>query len=165
MKGEIYFNIIVSIFAFFLFIYSFTIPEGIGQKAMSPNIWPAILLILVSFLSGILFVNSLREKKEKRKNIFEEPNDKNDSILSKKLFISLILIFMYFFLLPYLGAIISSIIFLIIYIYILDIRKFNNLIIFPIFFVYFVVLLFGKILSIPLPRGIAIFRTFSSLFY
>jgi len=162
MRGEQAFNITVFIVACFLFINSWTILKGIGQ-GMSPNIWPAILLGGIVILSGILIVKYWKNQHKVGSKIFKKISE--EEINSKRLFFSLLLIIIYFSLFPYLGFIIASIFFLVGYMYLMGLQK--KLIIYgaSIFIVFIIVLLFNKILLIPLPRGFSIFRDISLIFY
>lgn len=163
MRGEQAFSIIVSIVACFLFINSWTITKGIGQGGLPPNIWPAILLGGIVILSGILIVKHWKNQNKVGGKIFKGIS--REEINSKKLFFPLLLIIIFFFLLPYLGFVIASFFFLVGYMYLMGLQKKLIICGASVFIVFIVVLLFGKILLVPLPRGFSIFRNISLIFY
>lgn len=170
-KDYIFYSIVVMFAIFFLTMTS-QIKITNGSFTIGPRTWPYILLILMLALGTFgIISNFIKSKKTQATETTETTDDKEDSEPERRLFnlsipiVCLLAVIIYVLLLNALGFILSSLLFLYGISFLLGEKKQLNAIIFSIVTTTVFVLLFSVLLSIPLPRGMGIFRQFSLLFY
>lgn len=122
--------------------------------------WPKFLLGLLFILLCIQILKNITKIKNEGKL-------SNISIkFSKKtLILSLLIIAVYIISIDVLGFILSTFLFQVIFLKILHEKKISIIIFVPTIITIICYILFIKVLFIPLPRGVGIFRMFSLLFY
>jgi len=150
--------IVASIF-FYLEVLSY--PEVSGLEKGTAHLWPKVVLILTFIFALITLIEStLKAKKgmiSGKKS--EEP------INMKGLAACSLILFFFIFLIPYIGFLPAAVPSTILTVYALGEKKIMSNIIYSLSIVAFIYLSFGKILLVPLPRGVSIFREFSYLLY
>jgi len=128
-----------------------------NSQLITPDFWPKTILFVLIILSAFACIMSWREK------------DKTGFEHQRKVLFNLILVwstlFLYIFLVPYFGFIITTILYLAFFTYLMGLRK-----IFFSFGLGFILaiisaFIFGRLLLIPFPMGIGIFKTISMIFY
>ncbi|WP_152658475.1 tripartite tricarboxylate transporter TctB family protein [Oceanobacillus sp. CFH 90083] len=167
-KDYIFYGIVI-LFAIFFLAATTQIHSANNTATLGPKFWPMMILImmLVFAFMGIIktFITHKRivngnmtwteESEEPERRLFNIP-------LS---LISMSSIMLYALGIFFIGFILSTIIFLFVLIQLLGGKKKLLLLILSIVITGVCVLLFSNVLSIPLPRGIGIFRELSFLFY
>ncbi len=83
----------------------------------------------------------------------------------RKVGLSLACLFVYIIALPWIGFILSSVLFILAFVLVLDERRKAVLIISPLLITAVVIIVFGKFITMPLPKGVGVFAEFSRLFY
>lgn len=160
--GGIIFNIILLIvFSTFLWI-SFGIEDLREVDPLGASGFPKFVLILIVLL---LLVSLASEIKKHMKDKYDESN----SNISKHTFIRIgtitILLALFILLLDYLGFLLSSLLLTPALLLILGEKKKLRLTFITFFIPIIFTVLFGDLLSIPLPRGVGIFLNISRLIY
>jgi hypothetical protein len=150
------------IFSTSLFLYheagQFRQIKAIDQ--VGPDFWPRIILLLLVFLSFLAFLSDILKKPaEKRDAIFLK------AIEIKRLGITLVLIFIYIIMLYYIGFVVSTPIFIFIFMIILGEKRKWLIFITSILLTAAVVMVFSKFFLLAIPRGFGAFRSFSLLFH
>jgi putative tricarboxylic transport membrane protein len=169
VKKDYLFYGIVILFALFFLVMTPGIEITNESFIVGPRSWPYILLTLMMILGLFGMIKSYMVSK-KSKAI--EPVDKEDGNESERKFfklsipmVSLGLVILYVVLLNMLGFILSTILFLYGISFLLGQKKQLHSIIFAMVTTVVFIILFSVLLSIPLPRGLGIFRQLSLLFY
>ncbi|MEH7223531.1 tripartite tricarboxylate transporter TctB family protein [Bacillus sp. JJ1566] len=166
-KDYLFYGIVIAFAGFFLASTS-QIHSANKTTILGPKAWPSILLILMLVIAimGIIktYIASKKEAVSKVENSeTEEPERKLFNIPFSLVSIFSIILYsvgLYFF-----GFIISSVLFLYVLTQLLGAKKQLVIILLSFILTAAFVWLFSIVLSVPLPRGIGIFRSFSLLFY
>lgn len=160
MTFELLFNIaMLAFFGYCYFYIGATLPKS-GPKELGAEQWPQIILILLCICLVINIIKIVRDLK----NV---PADKKLSgkqikgFFTSKLFIGIILVFVLSFALNYIGFIPSCLLFLMAYSRLLGEKRILRSFLFSLLVTVILFLLFYAGLSILLPRGVGIFRTFA----
>jgi hypothetical protein len=160
MKRDVIFAVSTILFSIIFLLVSIFNPARL-TTIIGPNTWPNIIMIFLMGLGSIELVKTL---------FFRKYDDANrDSTLSREqrirllqLMLSLVITVV---LLPYAGFLLVS---WGLFIYLAMIFGFKNKKILPLVSlvaVVLVILLFGRVLSITLPRGVWIFESISGILY
>jgi len=151
MNNDFFASIIVFIGAFYLYFFRLN-KIDIMSKGSNALLLPRIILIILMILSFLLAVKQFFVKSKKKSNLSK---DKNNFIL----LVTIILSILYLYGINILGFFILTPIFIFLFTYILDYKKHFLNIIFSLSLTTVVYILFIKILYVPLPQGIGIFKT------
>lgn len=132
---------------------------------MGSGFWPAMTLSVATLLSIILLISTLIKYKKQspsRSTISKEANvvlrDRR-----KKFIFSVILLLIYIVVMPWIGFILSTFIYVFVCIFALGERRKKILIFSPILVTALLTVTFVKLIAIPLPRGMGIFAALSRL--
>lgn len=168
MVLDIIFNLFILIAAVFFFINAGIDPRAAATATeLGAAFWPRLILGIIIILSVISFVNMYREHKK----TCEADGDSNDDkekrgiawFFKSKLFRGMILCAITAFILPKIGFIPTSFLFLISYGILLGERRPHILVITGILATLIIYVVFQGALSIFLPRGFGIFRDFGMM--
>ena len=151
MYNDLIASIIVFIGAFYLYFFRLD-KINIMSEGSNALLLPKAILILLMVLSFLLSIKQLLSK-EVNKKAFTK--DKNNQILV----VTIILSILYLYGINILGFFILTPIFVYILTYVLDYKKKHLNILFAISLTLVVYILFIKVLYVPLPQGIGIFKT------
>ena len=136
--------------------------------------WPKSILIFIIVLSLVHIIVTYRnskkelvieESKESKENKEEEEITYNRTFGLDNRLVSFIGIFLYLVGLQLMGFVPSTLVFLIVIPLIIGFKNKKIVIIYALFTLALIILIFPKLLSVSLPKGIGIFRNFNSLFY
>jgi xanthine/uracil permease len=155
-----------AVFVFFLFmlIHAFGLHEIRRFGEVGSGFWPLLVLSSATILSLILLIREWRSKggeKEER----PEGNEGDSGGNRIKVFGSILCLLFYVIGMPFVGFILSTFIFILFFIFVLGERRKWILALSPPLVTGLIVLVFGKLISMPLPKGVGIFADFSRLFY
>ncbi len=171
MKANVVLSIITIVFSIFFLIQSLKLPFGTSTNIGAGG-WPTIILILLLFMGLFLLVKSLVQMKAvKRAGHHEQTvTDEKESfepdvVFPYKHWITSIIILLYLIAISVLGFVVATPLFIFIMALIMGMRHWGKLaatsLISSALFIY----VFTILLSIPLPRGVGIFRSISLIFY
>lgn len=161
MKGELVIDILVLAMTIFLLRTTQTFKQISKYDVMGPGFWPRIVLISLLVLTTFLLIRNITQWRTRRG---QEPAEEKD-LSVQKLILSLVVAFAYFFIMKFTGFILGTLVFQGLFLFVQGVRKIKVLIGTPLFLTTILFILFIKIMYLPLPRGMGIFRTFSLLFY
>jgi len=162
-------GIVVLFFGFMLFS-SFRL-HGVKRFGdMGSEFWPVLILGSALILSLVLFVTSIkRYLREKAQGTPEGSLTEEEILLRRsgrrKFFLSVLCLFLYIVIMPWVGFIISTLLFTLAFILALEERRRFVLIIGPLAVTALIVYVFGRFIGMPLPRGTETFAALSRIFY
>ena len=153
-------SIIILLSAFF---YKETFSYAVipGYERMGPEVWPQFLLIAIAFISLLIIISAIRNQK-KGINLNSKPEGEDNT---SHVFIFGVSVFLVNLLFPYLGFLFTSFLGVLIFSYLLGEKKIFSILSFSFVSVLTVYFFFAKILLVPLPRGVSIFRGISYFLY
>ncbi|MFB5662328.1 tripartite tricarboxylate transporter TctB family protein [Alteribacillus sp. HJP-4] len=160
---------------FFLFI-AYQLPEGRSYATtLGPKDWPIIVLFLMLFMGVCLLIKTILTQKKADDTKKEEEVSSNESVETElieneavyknKHWWILASLVIYTYIMGFVGFTLANAFFVTIVILIFGIKRKINAAIIGVTSTVVFVAMFGTLLNIPLPRGIAFFRELSFLFY
>ncbi|MDI6725878.1 MAG: tripartite tricarboxylate transporter TctB family protein [Smithellaceae bacterium] len=160
-KGELFFLLFILLGSFILFgeTFYFKGSEDIGGR-LGPAFWPRMLLVGIM----IICVSLLVEYLIKRGRMTETMKPRLD-LRQLRFLIAVGLITAYLLLLPLVGFIIITPLFMIAFMYLLGEPSKAWILGVSLVLTAIIVVLFTKAMYVPLPRGQGIFLQFSQIFY
>ncbi|MGQ9778009.1 MAG: tripartite tricarboxylate transporter TctB family protein [Thermodesulfobacteriota bacterium] len=155
-----------AVFAFFLLmlIRAFELHEVKRFGEVGSGFWPLLVLSSATLFSFILLIRERKPKGEEKEK-GEERKEKSSEKKGKKVFLCILCLFLYLFVMPFIGFILSTFFFILPFILVLGERRKWVLALSPPLLTIIIFLVFGKLISMPLPKGISFFAAFSRLFY
>jgi hypothetical protein len=169
-RDEIIVNLVIIAFFIFMLINSLKLHEIRRFGEVGSGFWPILILSTATLLSIILLISNLikfqREKKQASEEVLISPEAKIDLKSRRRKFaLSVILLLIYVIIMPWIGFVLSTLIYVLAFILALEERRKYVLIISPILVTALIVIIFAKFIVIPFPRGVGIFAAFSRLIY
>ena len=164
LKGELIFSLLIFVASLFLYWVtgSFQGRTVLQNAQMGPAFWPRFILVSIILLSGIVSVGLIRRiAKEKAWGESLMTMDRG----KVRFFAAICLSVAYLILLPVLGFIAITPVFMIAFMLLLGEKSKGWIIGVSIAMTAVIVVLFTKAMYVPLPRGMWLFREFSLLFY
>jgi hypothetical protein len=158
-RGEFVIPIILIALSIFLFINTSTFQFTTYEKA-SPRMWPRGILVLL-LLTSLTLVGKLLFEKSKGGAEREKPEPKIKRGMMVK---GILVLFLYIFLMQYLGYILATLFFTVAAMLMLGNRSKFQLFVVPILTTAFIFIVFTHTMYIPLPKGVWVFRAFSLVF-
>lgn len=137
---------------------------------MGSGFWPILVLAMALILSGLLLGTSFYKYQKGKRKLLAAPSPPGEGAADlknrrKKFVLTVIFLLLYILIMPWIGFVASTAIYVFVFIFALEERRKFVLAISPILVTAMVVIIFVKFLSIPLPKGAGIFATLSRLFY
>ncbi len=158
--------------AFFIFMLmnSFKLHEIRRFGEVGSGFWPILILSTATLLSIILLVSTLIKYLNEKKKASGEASISKEALIDlksrrRKFVLSVILLLIYVIIMPWIGFVLSTLIYILAFILALEERRKYVLIISPILVTALIVVIFAKFIVIPFPRGVGIFAAFSRLIY
>ncbi len=160
-KGELFFLLFILLGAVFLFweTLKFGGGQGVGGR-LGPSFWPQIVLAGIIIICAGLMVQYLI-KTEKG----AEGKKATLDLRQLRFLIAVALIVGYLVLLPFLGFIITTPVFMVAFMYLLGEQSAAWILGVSLGMTAVIVVLFTKVMYVPLPRGRGMFLQFSQIFY
>lgn len=161
------------IFSVVFFIFALQITPPKVDTPLVGSFWPGMALVILFVCSCIEMVRLLRQTKAER-DAREAADDKKKKALQEAmgeadnrnlLIFGGVIAFLYIVLVHYSGFIITTPIFMAVYMYVTGYRKKVLLVAAPLLAIVVFLLLFVVATYIPLPRGMGIFQELSQLVY
>lgn len=163
-KHEIWANAFITIFFSFLFYESLKLHAIRRFGEVGSGFWPTIILFTATILSLILLFTNLKRYYQEEKG--SSLSTASPYSMGKKKFIfSAFCLLGYILIMPQIGFILSTILFVLAFIFALEERRKLVLGFSPFLVTAIAIIIFAKILGMPLPRGVGFFATFSRLIY
>ena len=166
MIGEFLITVFFLLGSIFLFVASTKFIVLGPRTQVGPAFWPQILLGGIIILALIWLGKFILTKyKSSTGNIFANSPEKIETRGFIRLSLVITLSLAYVFVMEWGGFLLSTLIFQVLILLALDIRKLTTLIVTPALLTGVLFGIFIKILHIPLPRGAGVFHSLSSAFY
>ena len=167
-KGEIVLGAFCVAFFSFMF-YEAVKLHGVGRFGeVGSGFWPMLSLGVSVLLSLGWLIATLGKFFRAKGEALEESSPEASADLRsrwKKVGLSIVCIFGYILVMPWIGFILSTFLFVPLFALALDERRKLVLIISPFLVTAITILVFAKFIAIPFPKGVGIFVEFSRLFY
>lgn len=155
-----------AVFVFFLLmlIHAFGLHEIRRFGEVGSGFWPLLVLSSATLLSFILWIKERGLKGVEKEDGLEEKEEySRENRL--KVILSILCLLFYIIVMPFIGFILSTLLFVFPLILVLGERRKWVLMFSPPLITGLIVLVFGKLIAIPLPKGMGVFAAFSRLFY
>jgi hypothetical protein len=159
MKDILGSSIIISLSLFF-YALTFNIQTIAGFEKMTPSFWPRFNLIGIIVLSLYVIMKDLLSR---TKSVSREARVPKEQIVLK-LALSVLILFSWIFCMPYLGFLLTSLLATACLVYILGESK-KVALLFSFVLVFFIYIVFGKLMYVPMPRGVWIIQEISYYLY
>ena len=167
-KGEIITSAVIVAFFLFMFIDSLKLHEVRRFGELGSGFWPSLILSLGILLGAVLLISNLikysKERKEGQVPLSSETMT-DPRRRKRKIGLSILLLFIYILIMPLIGFVLSTLLYVAGFIFVLEERRRLVLALSPVLVTALVILIFSKFITIPFPRGLGIFAAFSRLFY
>jgi putative tricarboxylic transport membrane protein len=167
-KGEVALSAVCVAFFSFMLTQAYAL-HGVGRFGeVGSGFWPLLSLAASTLLSVIwLISNVLKYARQQGKSTEDSTPEDNAAAWSRrrKVGLSLACLLVYIVALPWIGFIVSSVLFILAFVLVLDERRKSVLIISPVLIPAVIIIVFGKFITMPLPKGVGVFAAFSRLFY
>ena len=167
MKGEdaimsqIIVCLVIIAWSIFFYIYTLSFPVITKYEKLGPGFWPKLVLIAILLVTLSLLVETFRNVRkadEKQEIDGKEKNTKLVIVCAAILTGSLLLM-------PIVGFVFSSFFATAILAVVLGEKKIRTSLLYSFILVLVIYLSFGKLMYVPMPRGISIFRELSYYLY
>lgn len=158
---QLLFNGFLALFFAYCYFYVGSIAPEPRPGNMDGAQWPQLLLILLVVFLIVNMYNIYKRTPREERNLSAIKGINYKGLFKNKLFIGIVALFVYAFVLEYLGFILSSFLFSIVYSRLLGEKRVPQLLLYSFLSVAVLYFLFLKGLDIMLPRGTGIFRDFA----
>lgn len=166
-KGEIALSAVCLVFFAFMFNEALAL-RGVGRFGeVGSGFWPLLSLGIAAVLSLVWLVTNLRKYSREKGNGAEEPPEAVIAAWQRRRKIALcsVCLLAYIVVMPWIGFILSTLLFTLAFVLILGEKRKWVLIFSPLLITVVVVVLFAKFITIALPKGAGMFAEFSRFFY
>jgi hypothetical protein len=167
-KGEVVLSAVCLVFFSFMFYEALEL-RGVGRFGeVGSGFWPLLSLGVSTILSLIWLMTNIRKYSREKQDTKEKPEPESAAEAwsrRKKVGSSLVCLLCYIVILPWIGFILSTMLFILAFILALDERRKTVLVISPLLITAVIIVVFAKFITMPLPKGVGIFAEFSRLFY
>ena len=150
-----------------IFFYAFTyrINVIVGFEQMAPTLWPRFNLIGIALFSILIIIRSFWVRYQKTSRVEEAQGTAqgNDSIIN--MLKSIGILFGFIFLAPYVGFLITAFLAIAALMFLLGEQKKSVIALYSFSLVAVIYVVFGRIMSVPIPRGTWVFKEISYWLY
>jgi len=160
-KGEIVIPIVFIVLSISLFVKTYGFEFTTHHQA-PPTLWPRSIIVLLVLACGLLIGKFILEDRKKGAGLTEKTESETRWGMVLK---GILVLFLYMFLMSYIGYIISTLAFTLAAMLMLGNRNKVHLILTPLLTTALVFIIFTHAMYVPLPKGISVFRTFSQFFH
>lgn len=183
MPANLVFSIITIIFSLFFLYHALQLPPSRSPASLGPAFWPTAVLIVMLIMGVLLLIRTLVEMRQSKSaahavaeenpaaeleelgvNVPEEEEVKPSKEFRHRQWVMVALLMVYFLIMNHVGFLVSTILFLAASTWLLGLRRIIPLALTSVLSSFVIIYLFSTILSVPLPRGVGVFRTISQLF-
>ncbi|NWF93530.1 MAG: tripartite tricarboxylate transporter TctB family protein [Syntrophaceae bacterium] len=169
-KNEIVPTLIIIAFFGLMLIHAMGLRFVKRFGEMGSGFWPILILAAAFLLSILLLISHLIKFQRERKQAPEERSTSSEEGIDlknrrKRLALSVVCLLGYILLMPWIGFVLSTLLYVFAFILALGERRRLILAISPFLVTGLTVIVFAKLILMPLPRGVDIFAAFSRLIY
>ena len=166
-KGEIIFSAVcIAFFGFMLFETFELLGQGRPGEVGS-GLWPFMALAISTLLSVLILIANIRKSKAGGPGAQELTAE---AIAAKRraritVTLSIVCFITYIIVTPWIGFIIATLLYILVFALVLGERRRWVLAISPVLMTAVIMGVFAKFITIPFPKGVGVFAEFSRLFY
>ena len=166
-KGEIIFSVVcIAFFGFMLFETFELLGQGRPGEVGS-GLWPFMALAISTLLSVLILIANIRKSKAGGPGAQELTAE---AIAAKRraritVTLSIVCFITYIIVTPWIGFIIATLLYILVFALVLGERRRWVLAIAPVLMTAVIMGVFAKFITIPFPKGVGVFAEFSRLFY
>jgi putative tricarboxylic transport membrane protein len=166
-KGEIIFSVVcIAFFGFMLFETFELLGQGRPGEVGS-GLWPFMALAISTLLSVLILIANIRKSKAGGPGAQELTAE---AIAAKRraritVTLSIVCFITYIIVTPWIGFIIATLLYILVFALVLGERRRWVLAISPVLMTAVIMGVFAKFITIPFPKGVGVFAEFSRLFY
>ncbi len=153
-------GILAVFFAYCIYNVQVSVPVS-NPGEMGAAVWPTIILGLLVFFLIVNMVNIWRKTPVENRNMSSITSIHPGKIVKSRLFWGMVAIAAYALSLDYIGFIVASFLFCLVFSFLLGEKRISRLLLFAVIAVVVLYLLFYKGMGIMLPRGMGVFRSFA----
>lgn len=168
-KGEVILSAVCVAFFSFMFYEALELRGVRRFGEVGSGFWPLLSLGIAAILSLVWFIRNLQQySREKRRTVEEHPMPETVTMKragQKKIALCSACLLVYIIITPLIGFILSTVLFILTFILALEEKRRLVLIISPLLITAVIIVIFGKFIMMPLPKGVGVFAEFSRLFY
>ena len=166
-KGEIIFSVVcIAFFGFMLFETFELLGQGRPGEVGS-GLWPFMALAISTLLSVLILIANIRKSKAggpgAQELTAEAIAEKRRARITVTL--SIVCFITYIIVTPWIGFIIATLLYILVFALVLGERRRWVLAISPVLMTAVIMGVFAKFITIPFPKGVGVFAEFSRLFY
>ena len=168
-KGEIILSAVCLAFFSYMFYEALEL-RGVGRFGeVGSGFWPLLSLGVTTILSLVWLVKNLRQYAKEKGGVAEPPPTPETVAAAwhrrRKIALCSVCLLIYIIIIPWIGFILSTILFVLTFVIALEEKRIWVLIISPPMITIVIVAVFAKFITMPLPRGVGVFAEFSRFFY
>jgi putative tricarboxylic transport membrane protein len=169
-RDELVFILLLVLFFVFMLLNSFGLHQIRRFGEIGSGFWPILVLSMAFLLSMGLLGKSYHQFRKGKGKIPEEGKNPGEvgadrGSRRKKLAFTILFLLIYLVIMPWVGFILSTLIYVFAFVFALEERRKLVLAISPVLVTAIMVAVFVKFLAIPLPKGVGVFADLSRLFY
>jgi putative tricarboxylic transport membrane protein len=167
-KGEIICSAVCVLFFGFMLSETFELMEQGRQGEVGSGFWPLMALVGATALSAAWLARNLAAHARNKRTAAVAPSPEAAAEARgrrRKVALSFACLVGYIVLMPWIGFLVSTTLFILAFIVALEERRKAVLIVSPALITAVVIVVFAKFITIPLPKGVGFFADFSRLFY
>lgn len=169
-KDEIVANFVIIAFFVFMLYDSFKLHKIQRFGDVGSGFWPILALSAAIILSIALLISNLKKYQGRKKQPSGEASTSPAAEIDlknrrKKFVLSAICLLGYILIMPYIGFILATIVYVFAFILALEERRNLVLALSPFLLTALIVIVFAKFIGMPLPRGVDFFAAFSRFIY
>ncbi|MEA4960749.1 tripartite tricarboxylate transporter TctB family protein [Lutispora sp.] len=161
MALQLLFNGALMLFFVYCYFYVGSIAPEPEPGTIDGAQWPQMLIILLVFFLAVNMYKIYKKTPKEERNFNPISGVNFANICKNKLFIGIVILFIYAFALEYLGFILSSFLLCLTYSRLLGEKRVSQLFLYSFLSVAILYFLFSKGLNIMLPRGVGLLRDFA----
>jgi putative tricarboxylic transport membrane protein len=167
-KGEIVTSAFCVAFFLFMLIQGFELLETRRSGEVGSGFWPVMSLAACTALSFVWLVTAVIESGKAKATPVATPTAEEVAATwnrRKKVGLSILCLLLYIVVMPWIGFVLSTFLFVFIFAVSLGERRKMVLAVSPFLITGIVIVVFARFITIPFPRGVGLFAAFSRLFY
>ena len=169
-KGQIIGNAVILVFFLFLLIDSLKLHEIRRFGEMGSGFWPILILSSAALLSAFLLLSSiLKFRKGKGKEEPEETLSPEDLASRKKqrniVILCAVVTLAYIFAMQAIGFALATFFYVLAFVLVLGERRKSVLIVSPVLVTALILVVFSRLIAMPLPKGMGFFADLSRFFF
>lgn len=149
----------------FFFVLTFSFPTLIGFERLGPEFWPRLNLAVMVIMAVVIMIRSIQMQKREISSEVEPKGKEEEKKHIADVLICWAFLIAFVLLMVYIGFLLSAFLAMAVLIFYLGEKKMLSALLTAFCLVLFIYVSFGKLLFVPMPRGVWLFRELSYYLY